>query len=106
MSHAGLENGYLKATYNQLEDSGIARCYINKSIQEAVILGLVEYIPGLRISVTKNYMNTFRLTYLKYKYWDDNFKRYEYNTPTDEWLRINENNIEEVKNKIKNLNKK
>ena len=41
-NHAALENGNLKATYDQLAAYGLTRCHIAAAIDDAVALGLLS----------------------------------------------------------------
>jgi hypothetical protein len=91
LTNAGKENGNLKAPYNQLEEFGIARGYINKAIEEAEYLGLVICDRGLRESRTKSYMNTYTLTYVATTVYDDKGGSLRY-APTDDWRKL-ENDV-------------
>lgn len=75
MSHAGTENGELKAPYDQLVTHGLTRSEISRAIQECQFLGLIRYERGGRWAGT-NKPSTFRLTF-----YADNFG----NSPTNEW---------------------
>jgi len=87
MNHAGRENGYLFATYDQLQTFGIGRRFISPTITEAERLNLIEANRGVRKSVVESHLSAFRLTYLHSKVFDPNGTKY-YAKATDEWKRI------------------
>src|SRR5215472_14363528 len=64
MAHAGTENGFLHATWGQLEHWGINRRLIAKTIKQAESLGLIRLKRGSRASYAKTNPTMFRLTYL------------------------------------------
>lgn len=91
LNHGGYENGFLMATYNQLEEqAGISRCYIKKSIEEAVRLGFVVAYYGARTGRNMSYPNKYRLTFLKAKNINEYGKVY-YTQPTNDFQRITDN---------------
>ena len=62
-NHAGMENGNLKATYDQLEEYGLTRSKIRSAILEAGFLGLVKVTQhGGRWAGT-NQPSSYRLTF-------------------------------------------
>ena len=62
-NHAGMENGRLKATYDDLEAYGIRRRSIRAAIEEAKFLGLVRVtFYGGRWAMT-NSASQYRLTF-------------------------------------------
>ena len=72
--HSGLENGKLKATYDQLEAFGIPRKYILGAIEKAEALGLVRAKRcGMRVP------SEYRLTF---------FAAHDWSPPTNDWKRI------------------
>jgi hypothetical protein len=75
MSHAGTENGNLKATHEQLRAFGLSANLIRDAIEEALFLGLIDFERGGRWAGT-NQPSVFRLTFLA----DRNN-----NSPTNEW---------------------
>jgi hypothetical protein len=83
-NHAGLENGNLVATYDQLDAYGIARRFIPKAISDAEKRGLIVAYRKGRISYNKSYENRYTLTFLKAKYKERNGGVY-YSAPTNEW---------------------
>ncbi len=89
MNHAGRENGFLIATYDQLEKYGMTRRCIKESIQEAEKLGLIRVEWGTRKGYCKSHYNTFRLTYLTYKNIEDD-GRVLYYPPTNDWRHVKE----------------
>lgn len=82
-NHAGLENGNLKAPYDQLEKAGLTRECIAAAIDEAVFLGLIRVERGGRYAGT-NRPSTYRLTFRAAK---DNAP------PTNDWKRISASRI-------------
>ena len=62
-NHAGLENGNLKATYDQLVEYGLTRCWIKPAILEAVFLGLVAVTYEGGRYAGNNQPSTYRLTF-------------------------------------------
>jgi hypothetical protein len=82
LRNAGLENGNLKAPYDQLEKVGIWRRDIAKAIQDAVRRGLVEITGGGRDFPTgKRAPTLYRLTFFSWK--EDGV----WQAPTDDWKR-------------------
>ncbi|MEM7069432.1 MAG: hypothetical protein AAF478_11165 [Pseudomonadota bacterium] len=80
--HAGMENGMLKLTYDQIEEYGVARRHIKWAIECAVALGLVKVTnrgsASGRWAKCATYALTFRPTII----------RNESNLPTNEWKRF------------------
>ena len=62
MNHAGMENGNLMATYEQLTDYGLTRCKITEAIEEAEFLGLIRSKRGGRWAGS-NQPSQYRLTF-------------------------------------------
>lgn len=91
MSHAGTENGFLKAPYSHLEDYGINRRFINKAISDAEERGLLVAERGPRIARNRKYTNTYRITYFKYKEVDSKTGGIIYRPPSHEWKRYKKN---------------
>lgn len=89
MAHAGLENGYLLATYDQLVEWGIGRRLIHSAIGEAERRGLAEVERGGRKGFTETALTRFRLTFLKAKRFNPDGSKY-YITSTNEWRRYRE----------------
>ena len=84
MSHAGAENGNLRATYDQLVEYGVSRRLIKEAIQEAEFLGLIKVVKwGGKWNGT-NQPTIFRLTL----YHDRDFR-----DPTNGWKRRTEDEI-------------
>lgn len=75
MNHAGIENGNLAATYDQLQACRISRGLICSAILEAEYLGLVRCQRGGRWA-GNNQPSRYRLTFLGDK---------EGNFPSNEW---------------------
>lgn len=73
--HAGLENGNLKATYDDLVVHGLTRSKIRSAIEEAKFLGLIRFKRGGRWAGT-NRPSEFRLTFYADK---------DRNPPTNQW---------------------
>ena len=84
LNHAGTENGNLRATYDQLEKSGISRRRILSTILEAERLGLVKVEHGGRWAGT-NQPSTFTLTF-----YPDNLD----NPATDDWKCVTDKDVE------------
>ncbi len=104
MAHKGMENGNLLATYNQLEQFGIARNCINKTIQEAENLGLVIAERKGRQARNKNYCTCFKLTFLPHSFHNEKGVKM-YSEPSNDWRMITDAEIEKLKNKkVKRLN--
>jgi len=102
MANAGQENGRLKATYDQLAAIGITRSRVSEAIDEAQHLGLVRCLKkGGRYGGT-NKPSEYRLTFYPVLS-DSNIQ-----DPTNEWKRINSNDIDLWKEnkKLKKLVKK
>ena len=88
MSHAGQENGNLKATYDQLVASGAGRRFINDAIAEGVFFGLIRVDPGGRWA-DSNQPSTYRLTWLY---------SIPTNTPaTNDWKRVTKEDIKKLR---------
>ena len=87
MHHAGLENGQLYATYNQLVAWGITRRLVHETITQTELLGLVECHRGGRKKFAETHLSKFRLTYLASKEVNERGQVY-YGAPTDEWKRV------------------
>ncbi len=75
MHNAGVENGNLTATYDQLVEHGSGRRFILKAIREAEFLGLVRCEHGGRWAET-NQPSRFTLTY---------YATYDLKDATDDW---------------------
>lgn len=60
---AGMDNGLLPATYDELVKFGITRRLIGSAIQEAEEKGLIVVERRGRKSRTENYYSTYRLTF-------------------------------------------
>jgi hypothetical protein len=86
MAHAGLENGFLHATWQQLERWGINRRLISATIKQAEDLGLVRLTRGSRASYAKTNPTRFRLTYLPDRNINEHGQVY-YGMATNEWKR-------------------
>jgi hypothetical protein len=63
LAHGGKENGDLKAPYDQLQEFGLSRGLICKSIQQAELLGFVDVVHGGRI-LAEDKCSIYRLTWL------------------------------------------
>ncbi len=87
MSHAGTENGNLKATYDQLVAFGLTRSAIRAATEEAEFLGLIRFKRGGRWAGT-NQPSIYRLTILPDR---------DGNPPTNEWKGKAEDVISEWK---------
>lgn len=96
--HSGQENGYLLATYDQLEEFGIARGNINYTIAEAVSLGLIAVNKGRSRGYANSSLNRFRLTFLRSKNIDSTHGGIYYTEPTNEWQIIT---LQDVSNQKK-----
>jgi hypothetical protein len=83
-SHAGLENGALKATYDQLTEYGLTRSEIKSAIYEAEFLGLLEVTYEGGRFAGNNQPSTYRLTF----YADKNRT-----AATNEWKGVTETEI-------------
>jgi hypothetical protein len=82
LAHAGKENGFLAAPYDQLATYGIGRRFIKSAIDENIARGLLVVTrPGGRRSGPTRY----RLTYLSWKLMGATGPQYI--TPTNEWRR-------------------
>jgi hypothetical protein len=88
LSHAGRENGYLHATWEQLGRAGIPNRRVAQAIAEAEALGLVKVTHrGAYRGGARNDPSTYKLTYLPAKLETVGRPRQYYN-PTDEWRRV------------------
>lgn len=77
MNHAGLENGNLRATYDQLVAFGLTRSHIASAITEAEYLRLIWVVRGGRWAGT-NRPSIFELTFVAKQRPHPMF-------PTDDW---------------------
>ena len=105
MHHAGLENGYLFATYDQLVEWGVTRRLVHETITQAERLGLIECHRGGRKGFTKTHLSRFRLTYLASQEVNEQGQKY-YAASTDEWQRVSAEQAAKVTGrevKIQNL---
>lgn len=87
MNHAGTENGNLKATYDQLVESGLTRSQIRAAVEEAEFLGLIRYERGGRWAGS-NQPSTYRLTF---------YADRDISPSTNEWKRRTQEQIDEWK---------
>jgi hypothetical protein len=62
-AHNGMENGNLKATYNQLEARGVRRKVVLKVVVEAEALGIAQAKRGQRSYGSRRAPSTYRLTW-------------------------------------------
>jgi hypothetical protein len=62
-AHGGMENGDLKATYNQLEARGVRRKIVLKLVLEAEALGIAKAERGQRSYGSRMAPSTYRLTW-------------------------------------------
>jgi len=97
-NHVGMENGYLFATYNQLEQYGLTRGKIKAAILEAEALGLVTIEWGQRVGYAKNYCNQFTLTFWASTISKEN-GQYLYAEPTNNWRKTTEEDVMKLKGK-------
>ena len=67
-NHAGIENGNLMATYDQLVDFGISRSEISRAVKEAEYLGFIDVKRGGRWADTYQ-PSVYRLTFYATKDW-------------------------------------
>jgi hypothetical protein len=63
-NHGGVQNGNLKATYDQLQTRGMRRGTILKAILEAEALGVIEPNRGVRSYGSRRSPSVYRLTWL------------------------------------------
>lgn len=84
-NHAGVENGNLIATYDQLHEFGLNRAYVSQSTEEARRKGLIFVEKRGRESYNKSYCNRYTLTFFKAKYYDNKNKTFYYAEPTNNW---------------------
>jgi len=82
-NHAGLENGNLIATYNQLVDFGLTREAIRRAIIQAQKLGLIK----VRDTGFKN-PSRFTLTF---------YATPDFVAATNDWHRISEEDVKAIK---------
>ena len=87
MEHGGSENGNLLATYDELEEFGIARRLLRKTIQEVENLRLIDVERGGRKGFTQTHYSRFRLTFLPDRNVSDRGINY-FGEPTNEWRRV------------------
>lgn len=88
-------NGEIKAPYNQLEQFGIPRGYINSTIHEAEERGLILVARGARVN-GRNYDNTYRLTYV----------HSSDRKPSNEWKKFKEEDLGKLKKVLKKIRQK
>lgn len=87
-NHAGLENGNLKATYDQLVEYGLTRSGIKAAILEAEFLGLLKVtFEGGRFA-GNNQPSAYRLTF---------YRTHDGSPATNEWKGKTEEAIKEWK---------
>jgi hypothetical protein len=87
MHHAGRENGWLLAPYDQLVKFGITRRLIRATIEEAVERGLVAVVHGIRRTFKDTSPSRYRLTFLPEKVVNAAGITY-FAEPTNEWKRF------------------
>ena len=85
MNHAGIVNGNLKATHEQLRVYGLSANSIRGAIEEAEFLGLIRFNRGGRWAGS-NQPSHFRLTFQPDR---------DGNGPTNEWKRRTEEQIQQ-----------
>ncbi len=96
MNHAGLANGALCATYDQLAEYGVTRSEIPRAIQECEGLGLIRVEHGGRWNMT-NQPSRFRLTF----YADDADR-----PATNDWKRTTRETVKRLRQKTAELQRK
>ncbi len=96
MNHAGLSNGALCATYDQLAEFGVTRSEIPRAIRECEGLGLIRVEHGGRWNMT-NQPSRFRLTF----YADDAGR-----PATNDWKRTTRETIKRLRQKAAELQRK
>jgi hypothetical protein len=96
MSHAGLENGRLKVTWNDFVKFGISRRFITAAQTEVIAVGIVAIErPGRRAhGEDKGAPTEYRLTYLPVAEPGD------FRPPTNEWKQFG-TNVKAATNAIK-----
>jgi hypothetical protein len=62
-AHGGMENGNLKATYDQIEARGVRRKIVLKLVVEAEALGIAQAKRGQRSYGSRMAPSTYRLTW-------------------------------------------
>lgn len=84
-NHAGLHNGKLLATYDQLVDWGIRREAISDAIEEAEFLGLIRVeVRGRRSHGARKAPSEYRLTF---------YASHDNAPATNEWKAITEQHV-------------
>jgi len=86
LNHAGKENGYLLATYDQLVKAGIGRRFVHPAITEAERLELIHVERGGRRGFASP-ANKFTLTFLIAKQLGHD-GNYYYSKPTNNWKKL------------------
>lgn len=92
LSHAGLENGWLRAPYGQMEDRGIRRGSIREAINETIVAGFVAEVGATAIDeagrlppkADEGSIRRYRLTYYKARIVPEVGEPY-YSAPTHDW---------------------
>ncbi len=87
LSHAGTENGNLLAPYNQLQEYGIGRRFIHRTIQEAEKRGLLRVEYGAKWGPI-NHANIYTITFLPVKEVVDG--KTFFTEPPNDWRRFNQ----------------
>ena len=83
--HNGLENGYLKLTYRQMQQARIHSDFIEATLEEVETLGLVTITHrGAYAGGARNNPSTYRLNYLPWKFVRATGAPVYY-APNDEW---------------------
>ncbi|MEI9982633.1 MAG: hypothetical protein WDN69_05125 [Aliidongia sp.] len=98
LQHAGLENGRLLATYDQLQRQGIGRSYIPKAISDLEERGLVVVDRRPRKSFTESYPLLFRLTFVQHQVQNEKGTKY-WVAPTNDWRTWSETAAEDRANR-------
>ena len=94
MANAGVENGALCATYEQLVDFGLTRSEISRAIDDLENLGLVSCQRGGRWNFT-NQPSRFRLTFYTDK---------DGNPATQDWKRHTDETVAELRRRRRKQN--
>jgi hypothetical protein len=87
MRHAGKENGQLKVTYDQFEQTGIQRKGIRRTLDWLCALGLLAVTHRGTFAVGGDNANEYRLTYLPWKF-QQAVGAPQYLQPTNEWKTV------------------
>ncbi len=99
LAHGARENGQIKATYGQLEKSGIGRRFIAGAIEEAEALRLIKVERGGRCAQALDHMSIYTLTFYGTKSRDNHHEYYV--TSSNDWRRVGYDDVKRIKENLR-----